>query len=121
MLTIKTFLCLLLFGTPGDWTITDAITRWRPVAAWRAARAYASCAACRPVKTMWLSKTLFVNSVIAAMLLAEANISKLQGILPENKYSIVAFVLPLVNLMLRFYTSQGVVLKAPEADNEVGQ
>lgn len=120
MLTLKTFICILLFGTPGNWTITDAVSRWHPAAAWRSARAYASCAACRPVKTMWLSKTLFFNSVIVAMLYAEANISKLQGILPGNKYEIVAFVLPLVNLMLRFYTKQGVVAKTPGAD-EVDQ
>jgi hypothetical protein len=71
-----------------------------------------------PSKKPWLSKTIVLNAMVAAGLLAEANIAGLQGVLPASKYQIVAFVLPIVNMLLRAYTSQGVSFKpaAPQAE-----
>ena len=62
-------------------------------------------------KKPWWSKTLLLNSLIAALLLAEANVKSLQGILPDSKYEIVAFSLPIINMLLRVYTSQGISFK----------
>lgn len=64
-----------------------------------------------PSKKPWLSKTILLNALVAALLLAEANISGLQGFLPAAKYEVVAFLLPIVNMLLRVYTSQGLSFK----------
>lgn len=63
-------------------------------------------------KPWWLSKTLLVNALVGGLLLAESNISSLQGLLPANTYQIAAFALPIVNMMLRVYTTKGLSLKA---------
>lgn len=73
------------------------------------------------VKSLWLSKTFLFNTTMALLLLAESNVSGLQGLLPPSKYQILAFVLPMVNLVLRFYTTQGISLKPPAPPPEVAQ
>lgn len=63
-------------------------------------------------KPWWMSKTMLINSAIAGLLLAEANITSLQGVLPASKYQLVAFGLPIINMLLRAYTSKGLSLKS---------
>jgi hypothetical protein len=67
-----------------------------------------------PPKKPWLSKTIVVNALVAALLLAEDKLGFLQGLLPASKYQIVAFTLPIVNMLLRVYTTQGLSLKTPQ-------
>lgn len=75
-------------------------------------------AAAATTKPWWLSKTILANSAVGALLLAEANISSLQGVLPASKYQIVAFGLPVINMLLRVYTTKGLALKSivPQAE-----
>lgn len=73
------------------------------------------------VKSVWLSKTFLFNTAVGLLLLAEENVSGLQGLLPPSKYQILAFTLPMVNLVLRFYTKQGVSFKPPAPSAEVTQ
>jgi hypothetical protein len=64
-----------------------------------------------PPKKPWLSKTILVNALVTGLLIAENKLGFLQGVLPASKYQIVAFTLPIVNMLLRVYTTQGVSLK----------
>lgn len=73
------------------------------------------------VKSAWLSKTFLFNTTVGLLLLAEDNVSGLQGLLPPSKYQIVAFALPMVNLVLRYYTNQGVTFKRATPAPEVTQ
>lgn len=52
------------------------------------------------------SRTLWVNGLVASMVLAEQNIAQLQGFLPDGTYKVVAFSLPIVNLWLRLGTTK---------------
>jgi len=62
-------------------------------------------------KSPFLSKTLWLNVIVAAGLRAEANIALLQGILPADKYAWAAFGLPIANMLLRAVTSSGLSFK----------
>lgn len=66
-------------------------------------------------KKWWKSKTLWFNAVVAALAAAEASFGVLQPVLPGNVYGWISFVLTVGNAILRFYTSQAVCLKNPEA------
>lgn len=79
--------------------------------AWQNVRGSARAATLAEVKKPWLSKTIVINALVAALLLADANISGLQGFLPASKYQIVAFLLPIVNMLLRAYTTKGLSFK----------
>lgn len=59
-------------------------------------------------KHWWKSKTIWVNVLAAAVAVAVENVAILRPLLPDNYYAIVAFVLPLVNVMLRVITTTGV-------------
>jgi hypothetical protein len=74
-----------------------------------------------PTKKPWVSKTIVLNALVAGGLVAEAKLSFLQGVLPASKYQIVAFVLPIVNVLLRAYTNQGLSLKAILPSTESSQ
>lgn len=87
-----------------------ALAAWLTVA-WEKFRVKAALQPVAPSKKPWLSKTILINAVVAAGLLAEANVSSLQGFLPATKYQIVAFVLPIVNMLLRAYTTKGLSFK----------
>lgn len=95
-------------------TLHVAVAAWRLGLArvvWRKARALASPPQAGEVKKPWVSKTIVLNAVVGAALLAEANIASLQGLLPQSKYQIIAFGLPFVNMLLRAYTTKGLSLK----------
>lgn len=59
-------------------------------------------------KKWWKSKTIWLNALVAILAAAADSITLLQPILPENFFPIVAFGLPLVNVLLRVITTQGV-------------
>lgn len=101
---------ICLIGVPALLWHVPGAKPWLATA-WEKFRAKAGAQPLAPSKKPWLSKTIGLNAVVAAGLLAEANISSLQGLLPVAKYQIVAFVLPIVNMLLRAYTSQGVSFK----------
>jgi hypothetical protein len=74
-----------------------------------------------PVKKPWLSKTIALNGLVALGLLAENKLSFLQGVLPPTKYQVVAFILPIANMILRAYTTQGLSLKTLMSSDEANQ
>ena len=73
------------------------------------------------MKHWWQSKTIWINGCIATLLLAEANIAALQGLLPEWAHKSLMFGLPVVNLWLRVFTSQGLSFKPQMPQGEAGQ
>jgi hypothetical protein len=66
-------------------------------------------------KPWWRSKTVIVNLVVLMLAGAESQLNVLQGVLPGNVYTWLAFALPIVNLALRAVTTQGVSLSDPAA------
>lgn len=88
---------------------------------WQSHKAHAALLPPASAKKPWFSKTIAFNAAIAAGLLAEANISSLQGVLPAAKYQIAAFALPIVNMLLRAYTSRGLSFKPAMPQAEVSQ
>lgn len=58
------------------------------------------------MKSWYLSKTLWVNAVVAALAALEAGTGLLQPFLPANFYAMVAVGLPVVNAVLRIVTTQ---------------
>lgn len=64
------------------------------------------------LKKVIKSRTIWLNFVVATLLLAEANITGLQGLLPDGTYKIVAFALPMLNLWLRMGTTRGLLKDA---------
>lgn len=60
-----------------------------------------------PSKHPWLSKTIIFNAAVAAMVLAERNIASLQGFLSPGAYQALFFMVPIVNMLLRAITTQG--------------
>lgn len=62
-------------------------------------------------KLWWQSKTVWFNLIVAALLLAEQNVEALQGLVPDWLHKLAVFSLPIVNMVLRFITSQGVSFK----------
>ena len=58
-------------------------------------------------KAWWRSKTLWVNTLVAALAAAEAGWNVLQPMLPVSFWRAIAFGLPLVNVVLRVITTQG--------------
>ncbi len=61
-----------------------------------------------PPKPRWKSKTYLVNGVVLLLLAAETNLKVLQPLLSVNVYQLAAFILPVVNFVLREYTDRGV-------------
>jgi len=67
------------------------------------------------MKAWYLSKTLWVNMLVAALVALEAGTGLLQPFLPPHFYAIVAVGLPIINAMLRIVTTQGLSLGKPNA------
>lgn len=82
------------------------------MAAWQKMAAKVQQAGTPAAKPWWMSKTILFNTLVGVLLLAEAKVSSLQGILPDSKYQIVAFALPIINMLLRVITSRGLSFTA---------
>ena len=67
------------------------------------------------MKAWYLSKTLWVNALVAALVALEASTGLLQPFLPPHFYAIVAVALPIINAVLRIVTTQGLRLGKPDA------
>lgn len=59
------------------------------------------------MKPWWQSKTLWVNITVAVLASLEATTGLLQPFLPEHWYVVVAVGLPVINVVLRIVTTQG--------------
>ncbi len=59
------------------------------------------------MKSRWKSKTLWVNIIVAVLASLEATTGLLQPYLPEHWYVAVAVGLPVINVVLRIVTTQG--------------
>jgi len=59
------------------------------------------------MKPWWKSKTLWVNIIVAVLASLEATTGLLQPYLPEHWYVVVAVGLPVINVVLRIVTTQG--------------
>lgn len=59
------------------------------------------------MKPWWTSKTLWLNTVCAGLVVLEASTGTLQPHLPLNLYAAIAVGLPVLNGMLRVVTTQG--------------
>lgn len=59
-----------------------------------------------PGKAWWRSRTLWLNAFVLMAAAAETQLQVLQPLLPVNVYSLVAFGLPLLNVLLRVVTKQ---------------
>ena len=104
----------VLLGAAAAWRVGLARSLWRAVLQLAPRRA-------GEVKKPWLSKTIALNALVGIGLLAEANVASLQGLLPPSKYQIVAFTLPILNMLLRAYTTKGLSLKqAAPQDGSAG-
>lgn len=57
------------------------------------------------MKPWYVSKTLWLNGVVAALTALEAGTGLLQPYLPMNIYVLVAVFLPVANAVLRVVTS----------------
>jgi hypothetical protein len=57
-------------------------------------------------KPIHRSKTININVLAAALLSAEANFNLLQPHVQVNVYAVASFGLAIVNVVLRFYTTQ---------------
>lgn len=66
-------------------------------------------------KKLWKSKTIWFNAIVVALASAEAAFGVLQPVLPGNVYGWLSFMLAVGNAVLRFYTTQAVCIKNPEA------
>lgn len=67
------------------------------------------------MKAWYLSKTLWVNAIVAALVALEAGTGMLQPFLPPHFYTIVAVGLPVINAVLRIVTTQGLSLSKSNA------
>lgn len=59
------------------------------------------------MKSWWKSKTLWVNIIVAVLASLEATTGLLQPYLPQHWYVVVAVGLPIINVVLRIVTTQG--------------
>lgn len=59
------------------------------------------------MKSWWKSKTMWVNIIVAVLASLEATTGLLQPYLPEHWYVVVAVGLPVINVVLRIVTTQG--------------
>ena len=59
------------------------------------------------MKSWYRSKTLWANSLIAALVALEAGTGLLQPHLPANFYTMIAVGLPVLNAALRVISTQG--------------
>jgi hypothetical protein len=59
------------------------------------------------MKSWWKSKTLWVNIIVAVLASLEATTGLLQPYLLDHWYVVVAVGLPVINVVLRIVTTQG--------------
>jgi hypothetical protein len=59
------------------------------------------------MKPWYKSKTLWVNIIVAVLATLEASTGLLQPYLPDHWYVAVAVGLPIINVVLRIITTQG--------------
>ena len=120
MKRINLFLSLLLFGTPACAESDGVRRRVGFAAAWSLAGSLSQRRDLPCLKPWWHSKTVWLNAIVASCLVAETNVASLQGLLPDNTYKIVAFALPIVNIWLRGFATQGLSFKprAPDVNGE---
>jgi hypothetical protein len=59
------------------------------------------------MKPWYKSKTLWVNILVAVLATLEASTGLLQPYLPDHWYVAVAVGLPIINVVLRIITTQG--------------
>jgi hypothetical protein len=62
-------------------------------------------------KPFYQSKTIIINTLILIFVLCEQNFGLLESVLPSSLYKISAFLLPIINLLLRTITTAPVTLK----------
>lgn len=65
------------------------------------------------MKPWWQSRTLWLNLAVLVLAAAEANVQMLQPLLPLNIWQVTAFVLPILNAVLRLVTTQALTLHKP--------
>ena len=70
------------------------------------------------VKPWWASKVLWLNTVAAVLLAAEASFQLLQPLLPVNFYAVFSFGLALANAGLRIITTMGLQFRAAQGAAE---
>ena len=66
-------------------------------------------------KPWWQSRTLWFNAACLVLAGAEAKLGVVQGVLPGDLYTWLAFVLPLGNAALRAITNSGLTTQGTSA------
>ncbi|MDO9094459.1 MAG: hypothetical protein Q8R98_03660 [Rubrivivax sp.] len=69
-----------------------------------------------PTKLWWKSRTLWLNVLVLVLAAAETQLNVLQPLLPVNVYGLVAFGLPLLNVLLRAVTAARLTLTQPPTE-----
>lgn len=65
------------------------------------------------------SKTIIFNALCGALAVAEPNMALLKPVLGESAHSVMLFVVIVGNAVLRFYTTQPIVMKhKPAAESD---
>lgn len=67
------------------------------------------------MKPWYTSKTIWFNIIVAALATLEALTGLLQPYLPQHWYAGVAVGLPVLNVILRIITNQGLAIKKTDA------
>jgi hypothetical protein len=60
------------------------------------------------MKPWYMSKTIWVNVIVAVLASLEATTGILKPYLPADSYALLAVGLPIVNIFLRIITSQAI-------------
>ena len=66
-------------------------------------------------KPWWRSKTIWLNAIVLALAAAESRIGALEGVLPVSAFELLAFVLPVLNVALRYVSHAAITLGVPPA------
>ena len=64
-------------------------------------------------KPWWTSRILIVNALALALAMAESQLQLLKPVLPVDTFTLLAFLLPVVNAGLRLVTTTAVSLGQP--------
>jgi hypothetical protein len=59
-------------------------------------------------KKWWQSKTIWFNAIASSLIIVEQNLPVLQTILPPNISVVLLVAVPVVNMVLRSVTTQGI-------------
>lgn len=63
-------------------------------------------------KPWWHSRTLWLNALALGLAAAEDRLGLLKGVLPVSVFELIAFGLPVVNVVLRALTRTAIALQA---------